>query len=249
MTLITNIQPTTELEAVNAMLSAAGEAPIAVLEGATQADVTMAVNLLRNVTREVQSMGWRFNTEHGFQVAPTTTLVWNDTAGVATTLNIFKPPTNMLAFKLTPSNDQQGSRFVDTEVRRSREYQEGNPAVVVLVFYDRALNRDGFPQSDRPYLYIDPVWGFDFEQMPEVARRFCTIRAARMLLQQGVGSETLSSFTEADEMLALRNLKREQGEEDDFNMLNSLSVLSKFGRRPLRNFGVTHDPRTSPGPV
>jgi len=246
MTQITGIAPTTELEAVNAMLSAIGEAPIAqaALTTITAADVDMAVNLLRNTTREVLSMGWKFNTEFGFQLAQSATYAWTGVDGTTATLGIFKRPAGMLKFSVTPCDGQGGSSFPDMVLRPSRSYQESGASVEV--FYDRAKNRDGFDVTERTYLYIDPVWAFDFEQMPEVARRYCTIHAARQFIQQTVGSTTLSGFAQQDEALAYRNLKREEGETDSYSMLKNMAVLGAFGRRPI-NDGVLYDPRASTG--
>jgi hypothetical protein len=55
--------PITELEAVNMMLSAIGEAAVSSLETVTTVEVTQAKNLLSNINREVQQKGWHFNTE------------------------------------------------------------------------------------------------------------------------------------------------------------------------------------------
>lgn len=55
--------PLTELEAVNSLLSAIGEAAVSSLETATTVEVTQAKNLLSNVNRETQQKGWHFNTE------------------------------------------------------------------------------------------------------------------------------------------------------------------------------------------
>jgi hypothetical protein len=55
--------PLTELEAINSLLSAIGEAAVSSLETATTVEVTQAKNLLSNVNRETQQKGWHFNTE------------------------------------------------------------------------------------------------------------------------------------------------------------------------------------------
>tara|TARA_B100000029_G_scaffold485790_1_gene539463 strand:+ start:298 stop:903 length:606 start_codon:yes stop_codon:yes gene_type:complete len=55
--------PITELEAINIMLAAIGEAAVSSLETATTVEVTQAKNLLSNINREVQQKGWHFNTE------------------------------------------------------------------------------------------------------------------------------------------------------------------------------------------
>ena len=54
---------TTELEAVNIMLAAIGEAPINSLTGTVPVDVRLAQSTLNEVNKEVQSEGWSFNTE------------------------------------------------------------------------------------------------------------------------------------------------------------------------------------------
>ena len=54
---------TTKLDAVNTMLSAIGEAPVNSLSsGLVEAEI--AETILNTVDREVQSMGWHFNTEY-----------------------------------------------------------------------------------------------------------------------------------------------------------------------------------------
>lgn len=53
---------TTQLEAVNTILSTIGEAPVNSLTGSLPVDASMAVNILNEVNREVQSAGWKFNT-------------------------------------------------------------------------------------------------------------------------------------------------------------------------------------------
>lgn len=50
------------LEAVNAMLSAAGEAPVASLTTQAGVDSTMADQILTETERAVQAIGWYFNT-------------------------------------------------------------------------------------------------------------------------------------------------------------------------------------------
>lgn len=55
--------PTSELEAVNMLLAAIGEAAVSSLETATTVEVTQAKNLLSNTNRGIQQKGWHFNTE------------------------------------------------------------------------------------------------------------------------------------------------------------------------------------------
>ena len=58
-----SLTPMTELQAVNLLLSAIGEAAVSSLETATTVEVTQAKNMLSNVNRAAQQKGWHFNTE------------------------------------------------------------------------------------------------------------------------------------------------------------------------------------------
>ena len=55
---------TTKLESVNTMLSTIGESPINTLTGILPVDATLAINILDEVNREVQSQGWKFNSSY-----------------------------------------------------------------------------------------------------------------------------------------------------------------------------------------
>ena len=55
---------TTELEAVNTILSTIGEAPLSTLTGTLPVDGTTAKNVLSEISREVQSAGWHFNSHY-----------------------------------------------------------------------------------------------------------------------------------------------------------------------------------------
>lgn len=57
---------TTELDAVNTMLIGIGEAPINSLDTASTDDVAIAKKMLAELSREVQSDGWDFNSETEF---------------------------------------------------------------------------------------------------------------------------------------------------------------------------------------
>ena len=60
----TQITPTTELQAVNTMLSAIGEAPVNSISGTNNVDVSVAKNILDETSLSIQSEGWNFNTEY-----------------------------------------------------------------------------------------------------------------------------------------------------------------------------------------
>ena len=59
----TQITPTTELQAINTMLSFIGEAPVSSITGNIGTDVAVAKNILDETSMSVQSQGWFFNRE------------------------------------------------------------------------------------------------------------------------------------------------------------------------------------------
>lgn len=66
------IHRTTELDAVNTMLATIGEAPVSTLDGALHVDAVGARITITRITKQVQSEGWYFNTEHNYQLTPNT---------------------------------------------------------------------------------------------------------------------------------------------------------------------------------
>lgn len=57
------LTPLTELEAINLMLSAALEPPVADTSDTGLTDVSLAVRLLHSCSRDFQGLGWSFNTD------------------------------------------------------------------------------------------------------------------------------------------------------------------------------------------
>lgn len=63
------ITPTTEIEAVNVLLATISESPINEIEEPQTTDVALAVDIIREISREVQSRGWYFNTEKDYPLS------------------------------------------------------------------------------------------------------------------------------------------------------------------------------------
>jgi hypothetical protein len=230
MPLITNLTSTTELEAVNKMLAAIGQAPITDLAaGQAQTDVAMATTALRDAARGVQTLPWQFNTKFQVPLSPAASaFAWTDPDGTAVSLNIFTPPTNLASFTPSQTSAQQFSGYpLDLAIMPSVSYVPGT-----MVFYDRRFNRDGLIASTFSKLYIDATYYFNFEQLPETARQYITVLAGRRFIEQVLGAQELVGFQHQDELIALRSLKRDQGDEDTFNMLNHPDVFRVLGFRP-----------------
>jgi hypothetical protein len=177
---------TTELEAINTMLSVIGEAPLSSLsEISGVTDAVMARSVLNEVSREVQSMRWHFNFEKEFELLPE-----------VSTGFIYVPTNALLA-------DTSASTYdVDVVQRGNRLYDRENHTYV----FDSSLK-------------CDMVFLLEFEELPQTAKHYITIRAARIFADRTVGSELLYKLTANDEQAALVALKRAEGITGDYNIL------------------------------
>lgn len=214
------VAPHTFEQAVNAMIVAGGEGPIA-NSVVHRPDREAAAQILEESLREVQGEGWTFNTEHGLEISSSATIAWAGTDGTTATLNIFEPPPNLLSFRVTQGVEQHGLDFI---VRPPRDWL-GGP----LVFYDRTMNRDGY--ADRTSLYIDPVWLMDYEDIPQDARNVVFLRALRRFLQQIVGDLAAADRKAQDEGIAYRQLRLNFRSLDRYNMFGNLTTARHFGHR------------------
>lgn len=177
---------TTELEAINLMLSVIGEAPVNNAEDNGVIDAVIARQILNDTSREVQSRGWHWNTDKGLELSPTYPL-----------------PGELLL----PANTLQ----VDTVYPDAGidAVQRGNK------LWDR---RNHTYRFDRP-VRIDLIRFLDFEELPQAARTYITVRAARIFQDRVVGSDTLNGFNEKDEVRALVVLRNAEAETGGYNML------------------------------
>ena len=184
-TVLSGIRPTTELEAVNIILSGIGEAPISSFAEVT-ADVSLARNILAEISRETQPEGWQWNTEDDFPLTPD-----------AAKGEIKLPPTAIRVHFREPDDREltiRGQRVYD-RVNHSFIF---SPGVRILVTLTLLL---------------------PFEDLPEAARRYITLKAARVFQERTVGSGTLYDFQQADEARARALMLAEERRQDRPNIL------------------------------
>lgn len=77
---------------------------------------------------------------------------------------------------------------------------------------------------------VDMTVLLDFEELPEAARNYILIRAARRFQQGAVGSEQLSNFTLRDELEAKVSLEEAEAETSDLNIFDNISVIEVMRR-------------------
>ena len=148
--------PVNELEAVNMLLAAVGEAAVSSLETATTVDVTQAKNLLSNINREVQQKGWHFNTEWDVVFS----LDSDSRIPLGTTvLSIYSPT------KMTTIRGREGSPFLyDLDNNTFTWTASINDAVTITL-----LDFEDIPQTARQYITTKAARIFQEEIIGQVS--------------------------------------------------------------------------------
>ena len=128
--------------------------------------------------------------------------------------------TNSLGHIPVPSNCLQ----IDTTSLR-RDYDTD----IVLrnqKLYDRTKNTFVFTDE----VVVDMVQLFEFEEIPEVARRYITLRAGRKFQENILGSETMTSLQYKDEQQALFALREAESQVADFNIFDNYDTFRALDR-------------------
>ena len=179
------VAATTELESINIMLAAIGEAPINSLTGTLPVDARLAQSTLTEVNKEVQSEGWSFNTE----------------------------------IDVTLTRDASKQIALSTDVLRVDPNIHQHPTIDAiqrgLKLYDRLNNKFEFEED----LISTVVYFRKFDEIPEQARYYITIKAARIFVDRMVTDDGLRSYTQQDENRARAILVETDLSNGDHNIL------------------------------
>lgn len=181
---------TSELEAVNTILSTIGEAPLNTLSGSLPVDGTIAKNVLSEVSREVQSQGWHFNTHYKVTLSRDTD-------------NKIPLATNIVRVEIDP---RQYSKISYDVVQRNN------------FLYNLAKNEETF---DTNFKDVTVVYLLPFDEIPEQAKRYITIRSARIFHDRTLGANTIHKFSQEDEAKSLSILKQAESHTGDYSIFDT----------------------------
>jgi len=181
---------TSELEAVNTILSTIGESPLNSLSGSLPVDGTIAKNVLSEVSREVQSQGWHFNTHYKVTLTRDTD-------------NKIPLATNIVRVEIDPRKYSKVSYDI---VQRNNE------------LYNLAKNEDTF---DTDFTDVTAVYLLPFDEIPEQAKRYITIRSARIFHDRTLGANTIHKFSQEDEAKSLSILKQAESHTGDYSIFDT----------------------------
>jgi hypothetical protein len=183
---------TTELESINIMLAAIGEAPVNSLTGTLPVDVKLAQSTLNETSKEVQSEGWSFNTEIDVK------LTRDSSDHIALSTNVLTVDPNIHQHP-TVDAIQRGLKLYD---RQNHKYEFDDDLYSTIVYF-------------RP-----------FDEIPEPARRYITIKAARIFVDRLVSDDGLRSYTQQDEVRARSILMETDLSNADHNILRGDPALT-----------------------
>ena len=185
---------TTQLEAVNSMLGHIGEAPVSSISNpsALPISASTALSVLDEVSREVQSEGWYFNSEKDVTLSP-------DGSG-----NIVLDSDVVFADVVDYTLDvaQRGSKL-----------------------FDRKNNTLVFTKD----VTVSLIRLLDWDDLPEPARRYITLRASRMLQGRLVGSRELEALIARDEYIAKSRLEEYDSNSSDRTIFDSYDAAIRIG--------------------
>ena len=193
----TQITPTTELQAVNTMLSVIGEAPVNSITGTTTVDVSVAKNILDETSMSIQSQGWNFNTTYNYK-----SLSLDADNKVPLPLNCVKADSNKAYrhFNYTIRNGFLYDMEKDTDVFTSA------PSSVDLVLVQQF---EHLPEYARRYITM------------KASRRFASRFIGDNQITQLIGqdeNEALMAFHQADSQEADINMLN--GDSNTFSIIN-----------------------------
>ena len=183
----------TELEAVNTILATIGEAGVSSLaDDVTQVtDQAMAQRTLKEVSRDVQSEAWSWNTDESVTINPTAQ-------------NTYVVSSDTLVVNFSP-NQYPDTQYV---MRGKRVYDRNNQR------YDFGLVNGGASLTAAKVVKQLP-----WDELPHAAQQYITIRAARIFSDRYVASSIVFTYTVADEDQARTLLIRSEENTLNNNLL------------------------------
>ena len=193
----------TELDAVNSILMSVGESPVNTLT-VQSPEVAIAQSTLRQVCREVQAEGWKFNTETEYPID----LDSNNHCII---------PNNVLQIDL---NHFKHLNDFDV-VKRS---DNG-----VMKLYDLMEHRFNFDNTSDNKLYVDVIWMIDFEDIPQAFKDYITTRSARIASNRMINDPKAAELMSTDESLARALAVEYDTNQADYNIFNDAQYRTNPG--------------------
>jgi hypothetical protein len=142
------------------------------VENQPNPDVAIALNTLREVSREVQSEGWTFNREFNYELTP------DSNNQVAITSNMLQVDLNL---EKHPSNAQYDA------INRGGK------------LYDRVKHTNVWEEDT---VYVDILWYFDYPDIPDPIQAYIVAKAATLFSSRVIGDPNQYGMLQQKEQYA-----------------------------------------------
>lgn len=199
------------LEAVNEMLLAIGQAPVNSLIVAGIRDVSVADQILTNVTRELQTAGHSFNT---FDIT-----LQPDVNGKITV------PADVLHI-------DNSKRIADGADPLFDPVVVFDQAVNADVLFDKYKNTQVFEKS----VLVEVIRDVPFDKLPQHARRYFLAMAKLRFQASVVGSDALNRLIEQELYAARADFRKTELLQQDNNIFDGGATMISRGRHRLHRY-------------
>jgi hypothetical protein len=130
-------------------------------------------------------------------------------------------------YKITPT--AQGEIILPNNILRADASLKPNSKDLVqrgLKMYDKKNHTFNVGETTE----LDIVLEIDYQDLPEVAKRYITIKASRVFQSRVLGSDTLHKFAQLEEQSAYFALKEFEDTTEDFSIFDSYDVYRVLDR-------------------
>ena len=198
------LTPSTKLDAVNSLLTAVGEYPISNLVDDI-AEAQIAIQVIDEVSREVQSRGWSWNTRRKAKLTPDTN-------------NNIVVPVNVTRVDATD---------IDGWNDRTQRY---------TIRSNKLFNMIDFTNTFEEPVYANLVYLWDFDDLPEEARRFITLDAQQRYMNRVVGADADMAQVQQQATRAWIAMEQDEDKNADRNILWDNPLSNYISSRHLGGY-------------
>ena len=206
----------TDLRAINTCLASVGQAPVTTVtadanngdiydpDPPTNPNVAMVWNAIQEVSREVQSEGWTFNTENHFPINVNGS-------------NQIEVPANVLQMELT---DDWWTFDRNRAVETNAIEKTYTPDAVMRDNGGTAMMYD---KANHTYLwnynptYFDMIWLRNFDEVPPIVLDFIVARAASLCALRMLGDGTQYQLLQQRELYCRAQAMQYETSQGDYS--------------------------------
>ena len=174
------------------------------VETQTNPDVAIALNTLREVSREVQAEGWSYNTEFDYKITP------DDNNEIRIADDVLQMDLN----QGYPENIEKDAVF-----RGGKLYDK------------KAHKYDGWTADT---VYVDIVWYFDWESIPQPIQAYIVARAAAIVSSRIIGDSNQYQILQQKEANTRSQALEYECNQGDYSFFGSPSHGNFY--RPYKPF-------------